>query len=80
MKYSNSTLSKLKSWHEKGIEHIKVIMLKLGIPLEDSYQKFAFLNPSYKKDLEEKIMKIAGDHDLEEICTLQFKYNIDNRY
>ena len=80
LKYSNSTLSKLKSWHEKGIDQIKVIMLKLGIPLEESKQKFAFLNPEFKKNLDDKILKISSDYDLEDICTMQFNYYIDNRY
>lgn len=34
--FSNSTLSKLKSWHEKGIEKIQEMVLLLGIPLEEA--------------------------------------------
>lgn len=80
LKYSNSTLAHLKSWHEKGVEKIKELMLLVGIPLEESQQKFSYLNPQYKVHLDDKILKVSDKFGLEDICTVQFKTIVDDRH
>ena len=57
---SNYMMSKLGLWDEKEKYKLKEFLAHLGISIEQSKQKFTYLNPALKKKLETE--------DLQKVC------------
>ena len=78
--YSESTIPVFWTWHEQGVGKLQELILKLGIPLQQAQQKFQYLNPSYRKDLLNKILFLSDKFHLQNIAVNCFQYQIDNRH
>jgi len=67
MFYSNHIASKLGVWRARGQEKLKELLAKMGFPLEESKQKYAFMSPKLKSNLRERVMEHAGDFGLDDL-------------
>lgn len=79
LSYSNYTIPKLKTWHETGKAKLKQLVAKMGIPLDDAKQKYNFLEPKYKSNLQEKFMSMSDDYNLSAILVAAFTKIVDNK-
>ena len=78
--YSNYTIPKLKSWHETGKNDLKKFIARLGIPLEESKQKYEFLNASHKETLREKISQFEEGYNFSDILVTTFSLCVDSKH
>ena len=57
MVHSDHMSTKLQVWTKKGMHRLQELLAKMGYPLEECKQPFAFMRPSLKRRLHEKIME-----------------------
>lgn len=59
MVHSDYMSTKLQVWTKKGMHRLQELLAKMGYPLEECKQPFAFMKPSLRRRLHEKIMAQA---------------------
>ena len=77
--YSNYTLGKLLTWKEPGKAEIKKMLTYIGIPLDESKQKYSFMKNDYKDLFKSKITQISQIFDLKDLIFPSFIYQFDQR-
>lgn len=66
MIHSEYVSTKLQVWTKKGMHKLQELLAKMGYPLDECRQPFAYMKPNLRRRLHEKIMSHA------EVCT---RYN-----
>jgi cell division control protein 45 len=56
MVHSEFVSTKLQVWTKKGMHKLQELLAKMGYPLEECKQPFAFMKPNLRRRLHEKIM------------------------
>ena len=59
MKLSDYVSTKLRIWEKSGNRKLHELLAKMGYPLDECRQPFAFMKPSLKRRLQEKIAQYA---------------------
>lgn len=59
MVHSDFVSTRLQVWTKKGMHKLQELLAKMGYPLEECKQPFAFMKPSLRRRLHEKIMDHA---------------------
>lgn len=57
MVHSDFVSTRLQVWTKKGMHKLQELLAKMGYPLEECKQPFAFMKPSLRRRLHEKIME-----------------------
>lgn len=57
MVHSDFVSTRLQVWTRKGMHKLQELLAKMGYPLEECKQPFAFMKPSLRRRLHEKIME-----------------------
>lgn len=70
-------MSKLKLWKEPGQKQLKQFLATIGLSLDEAKQSYGFMDPSLRKQLNEKIMKISPSYDLNNIFMQTYILQID---
>lgn len=60
MLYSNYVASHLQVWKSHGRERLQELLAKMGFPLEECKQPYAFMNPHLKRKLRDKMGEYAS--------------------
>jgi cell division control protein 45 len=60
MAHSDYVSTRLQVWTKKGLHKLQELLAKMGYPLEECHQPFAFMKPSLKRRLQEKIVLHAA--------------------
>jgi cell division control protein 45 len=55
MVYSDYIATKLQVWTKPGLQKLQELLAKMGYPLEECKQPFAFMKPSLRRRLQEKL-------------------------
>lgn len=66
MIHSEFVSTKLQVWTKKGMHKLQELLAKMGYPLEECKQPFAFMKPNLRRRLHEKIMEHAAVRTLNE--------------
>ena len=77
--YSNYTVSSLNSWKEPGRKEIQKLLAFIGIPLEESKQKFLFMKNEFKQLFKEKIMEVCKKFEMKDLIYQSFVYQFDQK-
>lgn len=77
--HSVNMIAKMKNWKEEGRQQLRRLIAKLGIPLEESQQKFSCVSPRFKESLKEKMSEVAHEFNLTDIFANSFTFCIDHR-
>lgn len=67
MTYSDYVATSMQLWTAKGRANLERLIAKIGIPLKDCRQKFAFMSERLKERLRDGIDASARDFDLDEV-------------
>ncbi len=67
MIHSDFVSTKLQVWTKKGMHNLQELLAKMGYPLEECKQPFAFMKPNLRRRLHEKIMEYSEVSKLQEI-------------
>ena len=59
MVHSDYVSTKLQVWNKSGMRKLQELLAKMGYPLDECRQPFAFMKPSLKRRLQEKITEHA---------------------
>jgi cell division control protein 45 len=59
MIYSNYVASRLQVWTSQGKQKLQEMLAKMGIPLNECRQPYAFMNPNLKRKLRDKFREFA---------------------
>jgi cell division control protein 45 len=59
MVHSNYIASKLQIWTNKGMHKLQELLAKMGYPLEECRQPYAFMKPTLKRRLRDQIATYA---------------------
>lgn len=59
MIHSDFVSTKLQVWTKKGMHKLQELLAKMGYPLEECKQPFAFMKPYLRRRLHEKIMEFS---------------------
>ena len=59
MVYSNYVASRLQVWSTQGKQRLQELLAKMGFPLHECRQPFAFMNPHLKRKLRDKMGEYA---------------------
>jgi cell division control protein 45 len=59
MTYSNYVCTKLKLWTNPGKQMLQELLAKMGLPLKECRQPYAFLKPKLKRTLRERMNEYA---------------------
>ena len=78
--YSTKSLVKIKSWHDSGKYEIKKLIAKLGIPLDESKQKYESLSGVFKETLKEKMLELEDGQYFIDLLRTSFIYVLDSRH
>jgi cell division control protein 45 len=63
MIYSNYVANRLQVWSTQGKQRLQELLAKMGFPLDECKQPFAFMNPHLKRKLNSKMKEYAGVSD-----------------
>lgn len=64
MIHSDFVSTKLQVWTKKGMHKLQELLAKMGYPLEECKQPFAFMKPYLRRRLHEKIMEYSEEYEL----------------
>ena len=81
MYYSPYVASKLAVWKTQGSFRLKEMLAKLGMPLQECYQQYAFMSPELRKSFRDQLLVTMGaDEEDEEdgAQSITNKYNMKN--
>ena len=65
MVYSGFVSTKLQLTTTRGMQKLQELLAKMGYPLEECHQPFAFMKPNLRRNLREKIKDYAEEYGLE---------------
>lgn len=57
MVQSDYISTRLQAWNKRGMHRLQELLAKMGYPLDECKQPFAFMKPSLRRRLQEKIME-----------------------
>ncbi|CDW73747.1 cell division control protein 45 [Stylonychia lemnae] len=76
---SNYIVSNLKTWTEPGVIMYKRFLATIGIPIEESKQKYNFMAPLFKNDLVDKIANHSDRFLLDQILITSYTKQVDSK-
>ncbi len=79
IRYSNYTLKNLHTYTEEGQRDIQKILAFIGIPLDETKQKFSYMKNEYKSLFKEKIFEVFKKFDMKDIIFKSFLYQFDQK-
>eukprot|EP00934_Nitzschia_sp_Nitz4_P004497 Nitzschia sp. Nitz4//scaffold76_size158648//89748//92025//NITZ4_002553-RA/size158648-processed-gene-0.241-mRNA-1//1//CDS//3329557866//4487//frame0 len=65
MVHSEYISTKMQVWTKNGMHKLQELLAKMGYPLEECRQPFAYMKPNLRRRLHEKIMSHAEDYGLQ---------------
>jgi len=77
--YSNYTVSSLNSWKEPGRKEIQKLLAFIGIPLEESKQRFLFMKNEFKQLFKDKILEVSKKFEMKDLIYQSFVYQFDQK-
>jgi len=73
MLHSNYVASRLQVWNNQGKQVLYEMLAKMGFPLEECQQPYAFMAPHLKRKLRDKISEYKGEFGLDKLEYTSFQ-------
>eukprot|EP00547_Thalassionema_nitzschioides_P007777 CAMPEP_0194222330 /NCGR_PEP_ID=MMETSP0156-20130528/32660_1 /TAXON_ID=33649 /ORGANISM="Thalassionema nitzschioides, Strain L26-B" /LENGTH=723 /DNA_ID=CAMNT_0038953075 /DNA_START=19 /DNA_END=2190 /DNA_ORIENTATION=+ len=73
MLHSNYVASKLQVWNHQGKQRLQELLAKMGFPLDECRQPYAFMNPHLKRKLRDKMSEYKNEYGLDNLEYTSFQ-------
>mmetsp|Transcript_27688 Transcript_27688/g.41909 ORF Transcript_27688/g.41909 Transcript_27688/m.41909 type:complete len:539 (+) Transcript_27688:579-2195(+) len=73
MLHSNYVASKLQVWNHQGKQRLQELLAKMGFPLDECRQPYAYMNPHLKRKLRDKMSEYKSEYGLDNLEYTSFQ-------
>jgi len=67
MIYSPYVSTRLQLWTSQGMQRLQELLAKMGFPLDECRQPYAFMKPKFRRQIKEKMSDYALDYGLDKL-------------
>lgn len=69
-------VTKLSLYKEEGAINLKKFLAKIGVPLDQARQKFQYMEPSLRRELNRRVIDCNFDIELDKILSSSYSRQI----